>query len=113
MVSCGYSCRVAHVTPGMLDTIYFSAITQLTIGYGEITPTGLGKLLAPGQAVFGTMLLVVGVARLLAGVKAPTGGAPIGVRPPIPPAPSAEPEIGETEEPSQTSDAERNAPATS
>lgn len=73
-VSCG-SNQSSPCHPGTLDTLYFSAITQLTIGYGEMTPAKLGKLLAPVQAVVGTMLLVVGVARLLAGVKAPAGGA--------------------------------------
>lgn len=53
------------------DYLYFSAITQLTIGYGDLTPLCGAKLLAPLQAMLGTMLLVVGVARLVAGIRPP------------------------------------------
>jgi hypothetical protein len=54
------------------DYLYFSAVTQLTIGYGDLLPICVARILAPLQAMLGTMLLVLGVARLVAGIRAPT-----------------------------------------
>jgi hypothetical protein len=47
------------------DPFYFSAVTQLTIGYGEITPVGFGKLLAISQALVGFFFSVLVLARVV------------------------------------------------
>jgi hypothetical protein len=47
------------------DYFYFSFITQLTIGYGEITPTGLAKLLACFQGLTGYFFSILILSRLL------------------------------------------------
>ncbi len=39
----------------LLTAIYFSVITFLTIGYGDIVPIGIGKLLASIEGAFGTI----------------------------------------------------------
>jgi potassium channel LctB len=38
------------------DVIYFSAITLLSVGYGDIVPIGVGRILAIIQALFGYLL---------------------------------------------------------
>ena len=50
---------------GWGDAFYFSAVTQLTIGYGEITPTGIGKVLAVSQALVGFFFSVLVLARVV------------------------------------------------
>jgi len=45
------------------DPYYFGAVTQLTIGYGDIRPVGLTKLLAPLQGMLGFVLALVAIAR--------------------------------------------------
>jgi hypothetical protein len=47
------------------DPFYFSAVTQLTIGYGEITPVGFGKLLAVSQALIGFFFSILVLARVV------------------------------------------------
>lgn len=47
------------------DYFYFSFITQLTIGYGEITPTGLAKLLTCFQGLTGYFFSILILSRLL------------------------------------------------
>ncbi|WP_307395804.1 ion channel [Caldalkalibacillus horti] len=48
------------VTPGSIsyigNLIYFSLVTMLTVGYGDITPIGLGKFIASTQALIGYLL---------------------------------------------------------
>jgi hypothetical protein len=45
---------------GLLDFIYFSAITQTTVGYGDILPNSTGiRLLVTSQVLAGYALLVV------------------------------------------------------
>ena len=45
------------------NSIYFTAITLTTIGYGDICPgTKLGRTLTIGFAIWGTILLAVVVA---------------------------------------------------
>ena len=45
------------------DPLYFSASTELTIGYGDITPTGLLRAIAMFQTFSSLILLVVIVSR--------------------------------------------------
>ncbi|HEY4215541.1 MAG TPA: ion channel [Gemmatimonadaceae bacterium] len=59
--------------PGWLDVVgtspgpyYFSAITQLTIGYGDIKPLGLGRFVATTQALAGLAFLALVFARFVA-----------------------------------------------
>lgn len=40
------------------DSLYFSGVTLLTIGYGDIIPVGWGKLLAITEALIGYLLPV-------------------------------------------------------
>ena len=42
-----------------LDVIYFSAITQLSVGYGDIVPLGAVRLIAVVQAMLGLFFTVV------------------------------------------------------
>lgn len=44
---------------------YFSAITQLTVGYGDFTPVGPGKLVAVAQGILAWIVTVVVVARFV------------------------------------------------
>lgn len=49
------------------DFVYFSMVTQTTLGYGDITPvSGLSRSLSALEAVLGQIFLVVTVARLVA-----------------------------------------------
>lgn len=38
------------------DVMYFSAVTLLTVGYGDITPQGIGRWIAIIQALIGYLL---------------------------------------------------------
>ncbi|MFA9559218.1 potassium channel family protein [Evansella sp. AB-rgal1] len=38
------------------DVMYFSAVTLLTVGYGDITPQGIGRWIAIVQALIGYLL---------------------------------------------------------
>lgn len=42
-----------------LDCLYFSVITQTTIGYGDILPTRYGRLIVSLQALFGTIYITI------------------------------------------------------
>jgi hypothetical protein len=44
---------------------YFSAVTQLTIGYGDLTPLGWGKAVAVVQGILGWTVTVVVIARFV------------------------------------------------
>jgi len=48
-----------------VNSYYFSAITQLTIGYGDIRPVGSGRLIAVFQGLIGLFILVVVLARFV------------------------------------------------
>lgn len=52
--------------PTGLDFVYFSFITQATVGYGDLSPaTDLGRMLAVTQALLGQVYLVTIVAALV------------------------------------------------
>ncbi|MBC5636119.1 two pore domain potassium channel family protein [Ornithinibacillus sp. BX22] len=40
----------------LIHSMYFSGVTMLTIGYGDITPIGIGRLLALIEALIGYIL---------------------------------------------------------
>jgi len=47
------------------DTFYFSVVTQLTIGYGDIQPLGAAKVVAGVQATVGWALTLLVLARFV------------------------------------------------
>jgi potassium channel LctB len=47
------------------DAFYFSGVTQLTIGYGEITPTRVGKFLALAQGLIAFFFSILVLARVV------------------------------------------------
>jgi len=48
---------------------YLSAITQLTIGYGDVYPTGWLRLVAAIQGLMGALFLILVVARFVASLR--------------------------------------------
>jgi voltage-gated potassium channel Kch len=58
------SFRPQLVNPG--DAIYFSAITQLTIGYGDFLPLGPVRLMAALQGFLGFLLALFALSRIIA-----------------------------------------------
>lgn len=48
------------------DAIYFSAITFTTVGYGDIAPVGINKLITSLQAILGMVLNIVFIGYILA-----------------------------------------------
>ena len=56
----------ASLTVVLHDLIYFSFVTQTTLGYGDIAPvTGFAKALASTQALVGQIYVAVIIARLV------------------------------------------------
>jgi hypothetical protein len=56
----------ASLAVTMHDLIYFSFVTQTTLGYGDISPvTGFTRALASGQALVGQLYVAVIIARLV------------------------------------------------
>jgi hypothetical protein len=51
---------------GFGNSIYFSFITALTIGYNDITPSGLAKLVVIIEAIFSITMLGIFIARIVA-----------------------------------------------
>ncbi len=50
------------------QALYFSLVTQATVGYGDLTPHDEGvRLLAAAQVVLGQLLLLFGFAELMRG----------------------------------------------
>jgi hypothetical protein len=50
--------------PGCFDSIYFSAVTQLTIGFGDLKPIELkAKLLVISQGLLGTLFVIFAISR--------------------------------------------------
>ncbi|MGM0877027.1 MAG: ion channel [Bacillota bacterium] len=52
----------------LVTSLYFSAVTLFSVGYGDIVPVGLGRLLAVIQALIGYILPAVFVARTVIGI---------------------------------------------
>ena len=50
--------ELRQVSPigSMIHSFYFSGVTMLTIGYGDISPIGIGRLLALIEALIGYVL---------------------------------------------------------
>lgn len=49
----------------LFTSFYFSGVTLLTIGYGDITPIGIGRIIAIFQALFGYVLPTAFVLKLV------------------------------------------------
>ncbi|QDP42087.1 two pore domain potassium channel family protein [Radiobacillus deserti] len=52
----GNSLKEVGVIESMAHSLYFSGVTLLTVGYGDITPVGFGRLLALAEALIGYIL---------------------------------------------------------
>ncbi|MFY4776509.1 ion channel [Metabacillus sp. RGM 3146] len=50
-------------------SMYFSAITIFSVGYGDIVPVGWGRIIAVTEAMIGYILPVVIVARTVYGIE--------------------------------------------
>ncbi|WP_174615975.1 potassium channel family protein [Virgibacillus ihumii] len=57
--------REVSIIASMIHSIYFSGVTLLTIGYGDITPIGIGRLIALIQALIGYILPTAFVLRIV------------------------------------------------
>lgn len=50
--------------PPFFDTLYFSVVTFTTLGYGDILPLGLGRLMAGATAMSGLLLAALFIGKL-------------------------------------------------
>jgi len=57
--------RQVSIWGSITHSLYFSGATMLTIGYGDITPIGIGRLIAVIQALIGYILPTAFVLRLV------------------------------------------------
>ncbi|WP_077324575.1 potassium channel family protein [Virgibacillus siamensis] len=57
--------RDVSIIGSLIHSLYFSGVTLLTIGYGDITPIGIGRLIALIQALVGYILPTAFVLRLV------------------------------------------------
>ncbi|SDR09046.1 potassium channel LctB [Virgibacillus subterraneus] len=57
--------RKVSVIGSISHSLYFSGVTLLTIGYGDITPIGVGRFIALVQAIIGYILPTAFVLRLV------------------------------------------------
>ncbi|MFC4025749.1 ion channel [Oceanobacillus longus] len=48
--------RQVSILGSIIHSIYFSGVTMLTIGYGDITPVGIGRFIALTEALIGYIL---------------------------------------------------------
>jgi hypothetical protein len=62
-----YSSHLAQLSRSHpLDPYYFSVVTQLTIGYGDVSPVGGTRFLAVTQGLLGFLIAVIVVSRIVA-----------------------------------------------
>ncbi len=54
-----------HAPAGFWSRLYFSGVTQLTIGYGDLTPIGIAKAVAVLQATLGWVMSVIIIGRFV------------------------------------------------
>ncbi|WP_299094668.1 potassium channel family protein [uncultured Metabacillus sp.] len=52
----------------LATSLYFSAVTLFSVGYGDIVPIGIGRLLAVMEALIGYILPAVFLARTVIGM---------------------------------------------
>lgn len=57
--------RQVDIIGSLIHSFYFSGVTLLTIGYGDIVPTGIGRLIALCEALIGYILPTAFVLRLV------------------------------------------------
>ncbi|MGM8363840.1 ion channel [Virgibacillus sp. W0181] len=57
--------RNVSIIGTLIHSLYFSGVTLLTIGYGDVTPVGIGRLIALIQALIGYILPTAFVLRLV------------------------------------------------
>ncbi|OZU87774.1 hypothetical protein CIL03_15530 [Virgibacillus indicus] len=57
--------RQVNVLGSVIHSLYFSGVTLLTIGYGDITPIGIGRFIALIQALIGYVLPTAFVLKLV------------------------------------------------
>ncbi|WP_085993158.1 ion channel [Oceanobacillus senegalensis] len=57
--------RQVSVLGSIIHSIYFSGVTLLTIGYGDITPIGIGRFIAVTEALIGYILPTAFVMKLI------------------------------------------------
>lgn len=61
----GGELRQMSIFGSLVHSAYFSGVTMLTIGYGDITPVGYGRLIALIQALIGYILPTAFVLRIV------------------------------------------------
>lgn len=57
--------RKVGVSGSLIHSFYFSGVTLLTIGYGDIAPIGIGRVVAVIEALIGYILPTAFVLRLV------------------------------------------------
>lgn len=57
--------REVGILGSFIHSFYFSGVTLLTIGYGDVTPIGIGRVVALVQALIGYVLPTAFVLRLV------------------------------------------------
>lgn len=50
---------------GWLDAIYFSVVTQLTIGFGDIKPVGVARFVASAQGLVAVAFTILILGRIV------------------------------------------------
>jgi potassium channel LctB len=53
----------------LVTSLYFSAVTLFSVGYGDIVPVGIGRFLAVIEALIGYVLPAVFLARTVIGIE--------------------------------------------
>ena len=57
--------RQVSIIGSIIHSVYFSGVTLLSVGYGDITPVGIGRFIALTQALIGYILPAAFVVRVL------------------------------------------------